>query len=295
MYITLKNRGLIKVSGKDAKDFLQGLVSQDITRVSSTQAVYSAFLSPQGKFLFDFFCIELDGSLVLDCEESRRSDFLKRLSMFKLRSNVELSDITEDYSVFATLSAANAFGLHDEENRGVAKDFGSGIVFTDPRLRAMGCRVILEKDDKALLKAGLTEGDLDDYEAMRLRLGLADGSRDMTVNKALLLENGFEELDGVSFTKGCFMGQELTARTRYRGLVKKRLLPVTIDGQVPIPESVLMDGSNIAGEMKSSRDGLGLALIRLDRLKPGAVFHFGTTNLTPNVPDWVVFQAQDKD
>lgn len=293
MYIALKNRALLKVSGPDAKDFLQGLISQDITRVTDAQAVYSAFLSPQGKFLFDFFCFEMDGSLVLDCEDSRRSDFYKRLSMYKLRSDVEITDISADFCVYGVLTASKAFGLQDEA-RGVAKPFGTGVAFTDPRLRTMGCRVVLEKEDKALPNAGLSLGDFDDYEQRRFSHGLADGSRDMSVNKALLLENGFEELDGVCFTKGCFMGQELTARTRYRGLVKKRLLPVTIQGPAPKSGSILMDGEFEAGEMKSSQGDQGLALIRLDRLSPDAVFHFGTTSLTPSIPDWVVFQTKDE-
>ena len=289
MYISLKNRALLKVDGPDAKDFLQGLVSQDMNRVSPTQAVYSAFLSPQGKFLLDFFCFELDGALVLDCEEGLAPQFLKRLKMYKLKSDVALSDISADYRVYATLQGAIAFDLKDSD-RGVAKTLGSGVVFTDPRLRNMGCRSVLKTDDNAMAASGLTEGTFDEYEQQRLTLGLPDGSRDMTVDKALLLENGFEELDGVSFSKGCFMGQELTARTKYRGLVKKRLLPVYIKGDAPPPGSILTNGDKEIGEMKSSSDDLGLALIRLNRFEEGMILHYGNAQLTPSIPDWVVLQ-----
>lgn len=292
MYIPLENRGLIKIDGPDARDYLQGLVSQDMTRVSPTHAVYSAFLTPQGKFLYDFFCCEIDGALMLDCEAERRSDFFKRLSMYKLRSDVTLSDVTADHQVFAVLDDLSALGLGNE--RGQSTPFGGGAAYVDPRLAAMGARVVLPTGSTALQDAGQTPGTVEDYEFVRITQGLADGSRDMAVDKALLLENGFEELDGVSFTKGCFMGQELTARTRYRGLVKKRLLPVAIDGPVPAAGSTLeVDGREV-GEMRTSIGNAGLALIRLDQLHDGASFTCGDTTLTPNIPDWLVFQEKDK-
>ena len=288
MYIPLENRGLIKIEGPDARDFLQGLVSQDMTRVTDSQAVYSAFLSPQGKFLYDFFAFEMDGALMLDCEGDRRSDFYKRLSMYKLRSDATLTDVTDDYSVFAVIDGMDKLDLDDA--RGASAACGGGVAYVDPRLSIIGARVVLPQGDTALDAAGLKPGPLEDYEQVRITLGLPDGSRDMAVDKALLLENGFEELDGVSFTKGCFMGQELTARTRYRGLVKKRLLPVAIDGPAPKTGTVLESGGKEAGEMRTSVGGQGLALVRLDKLEDGISFTAGATTLTPNIPDWVVFQ-----
>ena len=292
MYIPLENRGLIRIEGPDARDFLQGLVSQDMQRVTANQAVYSAFLTPQGKFLYDFFGVELDGALILDCEGARRSDFFKRLSMYKLKSDVVLSDVTDDFHVFAVLNDAQKIGLGDARGQSVA--FGAGVVYVDPRLAAMGARVILP-DPSALSDAGIQPGSLTDYERTRLKLALPDGSRDMDVDKALLLEYGFEELDGVCFTKGCFMGQELTARTRYRGLVKKRLLPVTIDGPTPEPGTPLMAGDKQAGDMKSAQGDTGLALVRLDQLTDGATFSANGATITPHVPDWVVFQKDQGD
>jgi len=291
MYIPLENRGLIRIEGPDARDFLQGLVSQDMQRVTETQAVYSAFLTAQGKFLFDFFCFELDGTLVLDCEGERRSDFFKRLSMYKLRSDVTLSDVTDAFQVCAVLSDTEKLGLG--EQRGQATAFGGGKAFVDPRMAALGARVVLAPNSTALQDAGLSAGKFEDYERVRMDLGVADGSRDMGVDKALLLEYGFEELDGVCFTKGCFMGQELTARTRYRGLVKKRLLPVSIDGTTPQPGTPLMAGDKEAGEMKTSQGGQGLALVRLDQLADGVMLTCEGATLTPFVPDWVVFQKDD--
>ncbi len=287
-FVALPNRGLLKISGPDARPYLQGLVSQDMKRVTTEQAVYCAFLTPQGKFLYDFFVFEMDGALVLDCEADRRSDFFKRLSMYKLRSDVVLSDVTDEYQVYGVL---DAMGFAE---RGAAKVLSGGIVYADPRLLDMGCRAVTPQGDtSALEQAGLSGGTLDAYEHQRIALGLADGSRDMGVDKALLLEYGFEELDGVSFTKGCFMGQELTARTRYRGLVKKRLLPVKIDGPAPAPGTVFEVDGREAGEMKTSVGDMGLALIRIDKLAEGVNYSCAGATLSPNVPAWVVFQKQE--
>lgn len=289
-YIPLPDRGLIHITGPDARDFLQGLVSQDMHRVDGERAVYSAFLSPQGKFLYDFFVCELNDGLLIDCEGARRSDFFKRLSMYKLRSAVELTDVTADYQVYGLLDAL------DFSERGQAKALGDGVVYADPRLLDMGCRAVLPAGTITPLEdTELSEGAFDQYEHHRIALGLADGSRDMAVDKALLLENGFEELDGVSFTKGCFMGQELTARTRYRGLVKKRLLPVRIDGPAPEKDALLYAGDSEAGEMRTSSGDLGLALVRLNQLDDGVAFTAGETTLRPYVPDWVRFQDQSED
>ena len=287
-YIHLPERGLLKIAGPDARDFLQGLVSQNMQRVTGDQAAYSAFLTPQGKFLFDFFAFEMDGSLFLDVEADRRSDFFKRLSMYKLRSDVELTDETENFDVYGVLDSQGF------SERGQAKGIDGGVLYADPRLLDMGCRAVLPKGETASLDAlGLTAGNIDSFETVRMGLGLADGSRDMTVDRALLLENGFEELDGVDFGKGCFMGQELTARTRYRGLVKKHLLPVTIDGPALEPGTSFELDGKAAGEMKSSVGNQGVALIRLEQLSDGVSFTAGDTTVTSSVLDWVVFQEKE--
>jgi len=287
-YIPLPDRGLIKIEGPDARDYLQGLVSQDMERVTAETAVYSAFLSPQGRFLFDFFVFEMAGVLMLDCEGPRRSDLFKRLSMYKLRSDVELSDVTDDFRIYGVLDTLNF------TKRGECAPFGDGVAYVDPRMHTMGCRVVLPGNNtSALDEAGLIAADTATYEHRRIELGLADGSRDMKVDRALLLENGFEELDGVDFSKGCFMGQELTARTRYRGLVKKRLLPVKIDGVAPENGAVFELDGREAGEMRTSSENMGLALVRLDTLQDGVRYTSPKATLTPIVPDWVVFQNPD--
>jgi folate-binding protein YgfZ len=133
-------------------------------------------------------------------------------------------------------------------------------------------------------RAGLAPGNADDYDRLRLSLGVPDGSRDLPVEKAILLENGFDELHGIDWQKGCYMGQELTARTKYRGLVRKRLLPVEIEGPLPAPGTPVMAGDKEAGEMRSGADGLGLALLRLEHLEDG--LRCGESRLKPHRPAW---------
>ena len=189
--------------------------------------------------------------------------------------------------------AARALGLDADPGR--AATFDGGVVYVDPRLAEAGVRALLPRDgaERALERAAFTAADAASYDKARLLLGLPDGSRDMVVEKATLLECGFEELNGVDFEKGCFLGQELTARTKYRGLVKRRLVPVRIHGPVPaIGTPVTLDGKE-AGEMRSGRDGVGLALMRLERLEraagSGMAFQCADAVLEPGKPDWARF------
>lgn len=296
-YALLDSRGLIAIDGEDTDTFLQGLISHDVAKVTPGQAGYSAFLTAQGKFLHDFFMVRLGERLLLDCEAERLTDLKRRLTMYKLRAKVTLSDVSADFAVAVAWDggAPAAFGLDGAAGSATERD--GGAVFVDPRLPAIGVRAVLPKATAAaaMAAAGLEPGPAAAYDRARMALGLPDGSRDMVIDKALLLENGFDELNGVDWRKGCFMGQELTARTRYRGLVKKRLLPIAIDGPTPEPGTpVLLDGKE-AGEMRSGADGLGLALMRLDALKQAGTFTCGEATVRPSTPDWVVFQEQKTD
>ena len=273
------DRAVISVSGDDRVGFLQGLVSNDVAKADAGHALWAAFLTPQGKFLYDLFIVGHGDALLIDVEAGRAEEFRKKLSLYKLRAKVAIA--ATQLSVFAVTNAA-ALGLAAQP--GAARAFGDGVAYTDPRPVALGARVVLASPEP-LVAAGLAEGDLAAWDDARIRAGVPDGSRDMLVDKALLLENGFEELGGVDFQKGCYMGQELTARTKYRGLVKKRLLPVTIDGPVPAPGTpLLVDGAE-AGEMRSACGQMGLALVRLDHLR--ATLAAGEARLSVQVPDWV--------
>jgi len=280
-FTLLQDRGLLAVGGDDAGDFLQGLISNDIHKVTPERAIYAALLTPQGKYLHDFFIIKWQGRLVLDCQRARLDDLKKRLSMFKLRADVTLEDCSDDFIIAA---------LYGD---GCAE---VGFAYTDPRLKDAGGRAILAREsaEDTLKAAGLSAATADDYDRHRLSLGLPDGSRDLVIEKSILLESGFDELNGIDWDKGCYMGQELTARTKYRGLVKKRLVPVTFTGPPPAPATPVMAGEKNAGEMRSSipiaDGGIGLALLRLENLdgvKGGGDLKAGDVSVIPQKPAWM--------
>jgi len=292
-YLLAQDRGVLAVSGPDARVFLQGLVSNDVRRVAPDRAIYAAFLTPQGRYLHDFFIAEIAGELHLDCEASRRADLLRRLSLYRLRSKVALSDSTDSLAVALLYGegAGASFSLPADPGRAAPMAAGTGIVYVDPRLPDLGLRTILprEEQEAVLRSAGFRPGDREDYDRLRISLGVPDGSRDLPVERAILLENGFDELHGIDWQKGCYMGQELTARTRYRGLVRKRLLPVVIEGPPPSSgEPVFFDGQE-AGEMRSAVEGIGLALIRLEFLGREGSFRAGKARLLPRKPRWAAF------
>jgi hypothetical protein len=293
-YIVLADRGVLALRGADVRPFLQGLISNDIERIRPDHASYAALLTPQGKFLFDFFIVQHGDELLLETELARVPDLQRRLMMYRLRSRVEI-DVSAGFAVVALIGEGVAEMLDLPARPGACRALEHGLAFVDPRLVRMGVRALLPAQNaaSAIAQLQLDEAPRAAYERLRLSLGMPDGSRDLIVEKATLLESGFEELNGVDFAKGCFVGQELTARMKYRGLVRKRLLPVVLKGPRPEPGTIIRLGEREAGEMRSSIDGRGLALLRLDRIaeadQAGTPLSAGATEVVPVKPDWVKF------
>jgi hypothetical protein len=287
-FVFLDDRGILAVSGPDRRPFLQGLVSNDVDKVGPAAARYAAFLTAQGKYLHDFMMVEAGESIWLDAEAARLGDLKRRLSMYRLRAKASL-DERPDLCVAAVFGADAPAALGLSREPGGARPLGSGAVFVDPRLASLGARAILPREEaRALLTdAGLVEAEFDRYDRLRLSLGVPDGSRDLVLEKSILLEAGFDELNGVDWQKGCYIGQELTARTKYRGLVKKRLMPVGIEGPTPPPGTIVTTDGREIGEMRSSRDGLGLALLRIEPVREGKRLAAGEATLVPVRPAWM--------
>ena len=226
-------------------------------------------------------------------------DLGQRLRKYKLRADVTL-DIGRDLAVYVLLDADPAlFGLSGEV--GTTTAWAGGQVMIDPRHAGIGLRAVgrPEELEAGFAGLGLLPGDPADYEQRRMRLGLPDGSRDMAVEKATLLENGFAELHGVDWQKGCYMGQELTARMKYRGLVKKRLMPFRFDGTLPEgADRIDADGREIA-EILSVSGAIGLGLVRLERwrdaLLRGSELLIGSVPVTIDQPDWMQLPGEKTD
>ena len=259
----LPARGVIEIGGEDRVAFLQGLVSNDVAPAAPGRAVWTALLTPQGKWLADFFILADGDRLLLDCERAQAAMLIARLGRFRLRSKVTIGATSTTLPCSSPGAARRRRPPSPPPTRAC-------------RAPAGGCcrRAPLATDAPAT-----------DWDLHRLRLGLPDGSADLEAEKTVLLEAGFDELSGVSWTKGCYMGQELTARTRYRGLVKRRLVPVAVAGPLPAPGTpVLRDGAEV-GTMRSGRDALGLAVLRLEALTGDLAC--GEARLTPRIPDWM--------
>jgi folate-binding protein YgfZ len=268
-FTLLPDRAILAVSGDDRAAFLQGLISNDTAKLAPGRALYAALLTAQGKYLHDFIMVEHNDAIWLDTGAARLADLKRRLSMYRLRAKVTIEELPD-------LAVAAVFG-------GDLPD----IAFPDPRLPELGGRAILPSHSlrPTLAGLGLTEVGFAEYDRLRLGLGVPDGSRDLVVDKSILLESGFDELNGVDWQKGCYVGQELTARTKYRGLIKKRLFPVKIDGAAPEPGTILtLDGKEV-GEMRSSLGDIGLALVRLENA--AAPLTAGDATVRANVPAWM--------
>jgi len=264
----LPDRGLVEVSGPDRVPFLQGLVSNDVAALGTDMA-WAALLSPQGKWITDFLAFEAPAlapdAILLDLPRDDAPLVVERLSRFRLRSKVALADRSAEIAVGAVWGEEPPLG---------------STARRDPRLEAAGWR----------LYGTALEGDPDAHDRHRLELGLPDGVRDLDRDKTVLLEAGFDELRGIAWDKGCYMGQELTARTRYRGLLKRRLVPVAVEGPLPPRDApVTLDGAAV-GEMRSGRDRQGLALLRIEALRAPGLACEGAV-LRPAVPAWMKLPA----
>jgi folate-binding protein YgfZ len=265
MLAFLPDRGVIELTGEDRVAFLQGLVSNDVALAAPGRAVWAALLTPQGKWLADFFILATDDALLLDCERDKTAFLIKSLSRYKLRAKLALRDLSAERFVHV------AWGETPAES--------DALIAPDPRLAEAGWRVIAAAE----LPQTAT---IADWHRHRIFLGLPDGGRDLQAEKSVLLEAGFDELGGVSWTKGCYMGQELTARTKYRGLLKRRLVPVQVEGDLPLPGTpILHDGAEV-GELRFGVDGLAMALLRLEALN-AASLACGAATLHPLRPDWL--------
>lgn len=260
----------MRLSGPDARALLQGLITADLGRLGADRACYSALLTPQGKFLFDFVISE-DGdgaALLLETREDRLADLERRLMLYRLRAAVTIEPLEPQPSVAVLFGdgAAEAAGLAAEP--GLMRRQGSLSFMVDPRLAELGVRL---HGDRSAIEAWLGEAGIAlaeplAFERHRVSLAVPEAAVDLVVDKTIMLEAGLDQLGAVAFDKGCFVGQELTARTRYRGLVKRRLLPVALDGASVETGFAIMAGEREAGEIRSVAGDLALAMLRLDHL-----------------------------
>ena len=260
----LTDRAVISLSGPEARDFLQNLVSNDVEKLTPGHGLYSALLSPQGKIGFDFLVVEGDGAILLDVAADGRDALLKKLKLYRLRSRVEVA-ARDDHGVYAALSG-------DAVRRAVS--------FIDPRHAMLPARSIGAIGE---MPANLPGPDA--YHALRLELGVPEGG-DFGFEKIFALDGGLDELHAVSFEKGCYVGQELTARMKHRATSRKRPVLVTAAGALPPPGTAVTQGGDI-GEIIAAHGVRGFASVRLDKWNAAKAAQAGGVPVTLAKPDWL--------
>jgi hypothetical protein len=253
----LPERGVLRIDGEDARPFLEKLITNDLSLVTTEQAGYGALLSPQGKIMADFIMIGLPaeegGGYLFDMPLSLTPDFAKKLALYKLRAKVAITDLSESAAVVAVTDGGR-----------IAPE--AGVVYADPRFGALGDRAIVSKDDVATLATATA----DDYVAHRIGLGVPDGGKDFAYEGTFPHEAMLDQLGGVSFTKGCFVGQEVVSRMEHRGTARTRCVPIRfVEGLRSEWGVGVTIGDKQAGVIGSTAAGRGLAMVRLDRIADG--------------------------
>lgn len=246
------DRAVLHLSGPDASAFLQGLITNDMALLEQQACLYAALLTPQGKLIFDFFIFRKDDDYYVDCLKEQASALLQRLMMYRLRSKVELADVSDHYSIVSAT---------------VAEDLDNGVIqSSDPRSSEMGFRGVIKSDN---LPEDTTT-DSTSYHQQRIQQALPDGILDMGHGETLVLEGNFDQIQGVSFKKGCYVGQENTARMNFRNKVNRRLVPIHWQDEAPSPNSTLFCDEKKAGSAGLAVGSWGLAHLRLEKIQDGS-------------------------
>ncbi|HWK95364.1 MAG TPA: folate-binding protein [Pseudolabrys sp.] len=281
----LPDRGVIKVSGEAARGFLNNIVTSDIGELAPGAARFAALLTPQGKIIVDFLVTEAaaedGGGFYLDTPKALTPTLAQKLNFYKLRAKVTIEDLSDRLGVMALWDGAGT------------SDYG--LTYPDPRLTALGFRVILPPEVAAEAAADLGAGltDADAYEAHRIALGVPRGGADFIYGDTFPHEADMDQLGGVDFDKGCYIGQEVVSRVEHRSTARSRVVPVAYDDNAPMQGLEVMAGDKQAGMMGSAANGRGLALLRLDRVSDaiaaGTPLASGGVVLRAVKPDWARF------
>ena len=281
----LPDRGVLKVAGEDARKFLNGLLTAEIGDLAPGQARFAALLTPQGKIIVDMIVTEASvedgGGFYLDCPRALAQTLADRLGFYKLRAKVTVEDFADRFAVMALWDGATSTEY--------------GLCYGDPRLQALGIRCILPPHVAAEAAADLEAMLVDaaEYEAHRIGLGVPRGGLDFAYNDAFPHETDMDQLNGVDFDKGCFIGQEVVSRMQHRGTARNRVVPVAFDDNPPEAGVPVQAGERAVGTMGSSTRGRGLAMLRLDRVadaaKAGQPLIAGGIAIRPEKPDWARF------
>jgi hypothetical protein len=282
----LPDRGVVKVAGDDARHFLNGLLTNDVGKIAPGGPRFAALLTPQGKIIVDCIVVEAPpedgGGFYLDVPRVLAPELVAKLTFYKLRAKVTAENLSEALGIMAVWPG-------DGET-----DYG--LCYPDPRVRALGSRIMLPAQlaSEAAADLGATLTDADAYDAHRIALGVPRGGHDFIYGDTFPHEADMDQLHGVDFGKGCYVGQEVVSRVEHRATARSRVVAVAYDGFSPMPGLPVMAGDKQVGQLGSTANGRGLALVRLDRiedaLKAGTPLTAGGIEIRAVRPQWATFQ-----
>ena len=286
----LEDRAILYLNGEDTKEFLQNLISNDINKVSETNTCFTSLLSPQGKFLYEFIIIKHKSGYLIDCEKTQADGLYKQLSIYKLRSKVEILNLSNEFVV--TAFSHEKFLTFDEakDSPGFTLKYREDPIFLDPRNKHLGARLIinLEKLYLSLKKLDLHDANLIEYYSHRHKLGIVPKDLNKLQNKLFGIECNYEELNGIDFKKGCYVGQENTARIKLKNKLSKRLLPIDlIKGELTEGESIYYKDNEIGKVLIDKEYPFAIIKFLDENFNEKSIFNTKQASIKIEKPDWI--------
>ena len=286
----LEDRGLLYIQGDDVKEFLQNIISNDIHKVTDSFSCYASLLTPQGKYLFDFIVLKHKKGYFIDSNKKQINQLYEHLNLYKLRSKVEILNLSNEFIVAAIsiekfLSIANSV-----DEAGFTIKYREDPIFLDPRNKELGARLVvnLEKLYLSVKKLELKSSESDEYYNFSHKLGIPQLDTNKLQNKLFGIECNFDELNGLDFKKGCYVGQENTARIKLRNKLTKRIMPIqTVQGKVKIDESICTNDENIGKILINNNYPFGLIKFKNDSIDFSKEYTCGSSKIKIIKPSWI--------
>jgi len=286
----LEDRGLIYISGTDAREFLQNLITNNIEKVSDTKSCFASLLSPQGKYLFDFIIVKHKQGYFLDCDKKQLDFLLKQLNLYKLRSKVEIMNLSNEF-VIAVINKEKFLTIkNSKDEAGSTIKFREDPLVLDPRNKNLGARLIinLEKLYLSIKKLGLKSSDKSEYYALSHSIGIPQLETEKLQNKIFGIECNFEEMNGIDFKKGCYVGQENTSRIKLKNKLSKRLLPIKVlKGTLKIDQDILFQNEKYGKILIDGEYPFGLIKFKDEKLNFSREYKCENAIIKISKPEWI--------
>ena len=286
----LEDRGLLYIQGDDVIEFLQNIISNDINKVKDTFSCYASLLTPQGKYLFDFIVLKHKKGYFVDCSKKQINQLYEHLNLYKLRSKVEILNLSNEF-VVAAISREKFLSIENSKDEaGFTIKYREDPIFLDPRNKELGARLVvnLEKLYLSVKKLELKSSESDEYYNFSHKLGIPQLDTNKLQNKLFGIECNFDELNGLDFKKGCYVGQENTARIKLRNKLTKRIMPIHIvQGKVEVDENIYINDENIGKILINNSYPFGLIKFKNDSIDFSKEYTCGSSKIKIIKPSWI--------